>query len=602
MAELASTRVTARGADLLHGALATVPAKDGWVLPQRVSEAQMRALGSVRAWHPGVFKQMAACASGVRLEFETDSASVCVELRAGDVPRGSLSVLRDVAAHTGVEPPRADVVSVDVDDRHLGPFELGEKNMLELDLEEPGAQATLPLPGMGPRRRVRVWLPCLAPCSVRDVTGDGSFIEPVEPRKALLVLGDSIAQGFVATDPARTWPALVADHLGFDLVNQGIGAQVFQPGSLADAPSLVEPAAIVVEFADNYRFEPCSAGNVARDVHAYLDEVSAAWPEVPTWVLTTPPHTDLLYPTHPRSCVGEVDRMIEEEARRHAQMRLVRSEVLLDAHLLPQLLADGSDHPGDAGQRMIADRLSFAIDATFEDREARAAAAKELIGDVDSALPLSAALDAGGFEATLVDSDGIFVDGPFGIRLICSNDRKFVRRALACLGPARVTCVCGTRSVAREVARAARGTARPCHLAVWDEPGTPSPDPSRDIRPLTPAYADAVRQSYSHPEFLAPGELEVLLAAGRVLGGFERGRLVGFVGEHPQGAMGMLEVLEEARGRGWGRALALAKMRQIRCEAKVPWAEILPESEASLALVTSLGFEVRPAEEMWFVL
>lgn len=602
MAELAAPHVTARGADLLRGALATVPEKDGWVRPQRVSEAQMRALGSVRAWHPGVFKQMAACTSGVRLEFETDSASVCVELRADEVPRGSLSVLRDVAAHTGVEPPRADVASVDVDDRHLGPFELGEKNALTLDLADPGEQATLPLPGMGPRRRVRVWLPCMASCSVRDVTGDGSFIEPVDPRPTLLVLGDSIAQGFVATDPARTWPALVADRLGFDLVNQGIGAQVFQPGSLADAASLVEPAAIVVEFADNYRFEPCSAGNVARDVRAYLDEVSAAWPEVPTWVLTTPPHTDLLYPTHPRSCVGEVDRMIEGEARRHAQMRLVRSEVLLDSHLLPQLLADGSDHPGDAGQLMIADRLAFTIDATFEDKEFRKTDAQDLLDDVDKAYPLYAALHKDGFEATLVDSDGIFVDGPFGIRLIDAVDRKFVRRALECLGSARVTCVCGPRAVAREVARAARGKAHPCRLAVRFDASVPEGDPGRDIRTLTPAYADVIRQNYSHPEYLAPGELEVLLAEGLVLGGFEQGRLVGFVGEHPQGSMGMLEVFEEARGRGWGRALALAKMRQVHRRANVPWAEILSENEASLALVTSLGFEVRPADEMWFVL
>lgn len=613
MGALASPSVTARGADLLRGAALIVDEKDGWVRPQRVSAAQLRALGSVRAWHPGVFKQMAACASGIRLEFVTDSDHVRVELRAGAVPRGSLAVLRDVAAHTGGEPPRADVVSVDVDGRHLGPFALGElagerggaagagpdlAPALELDLAEPGSQATLP--GMGPRRHVRVWLPCLAPCSVREVAGDGTCLEPAPERPALLVLGDSVAQGFVASDPARTWPALLADHLGLDLVNQGIGAQVFQPGSLADLPGALEPAAIVVELADNYRFEACAAARVERDVRAYLEEVAAAWPEVPTWVLTTPPHTEALYPTHPKSCVAEVDAMIAREVRRHAQMRLVNAAALLDERLLPQLLADGSDHPGDKGQLMLAERLSFVVDATREPAEERTERALGLLREAGTAaLPVRAALTRPGFSPCLVEP-GIVIAEEDGTRLLWASDRKLVRRALTCLGPARLTCVCGAKSVAREVARAAHAPARPCHLVVWQgEP--PAADPERDIRPLTAAYAGTVRERYSHPEYLAPGELEGLIAEGLVLGGFERGRLVGFVGEHPEGAMGMLEVFEEARGQGWGRALTAAKVRQLAVLGRPAWAEVWPDNDASLALMRSMGCEVLPAEGLWFV-
>lgn len=594
--------VTARAADLLRGALEVVRERDGWVRPLRVTEAQLRALGSVRAWHPGVFRQMAACTSGVRLELETDSTRLRVELALASVPRATTATLRDVASHTGCEAPPADVVSVDVDGRHLGPFRVGEKDALEVDLAEAEPGAPVPLPGMGPRRRVRVWLPCLVPCSVREVTGDGTLIEPAPPRPTLLVLGDSIAQGYVASDPARTWPALLADHLGLDLVNQGIAAQVFQPGSLADLPRRLEAAAVVVELGDNYRFEACSAGAVARDVRSFLDEVAAAWPDAPTWVLTTPPHTELLYPTHPRSCVAEVDRLIEEAARRHAQMRLVRADALLDRHLLPQLLADGSDHPGDPGQLMIADRLSFVADATRAGTPERRRRALGALADAgEEALPVRDALAERGFEPSLAEGGAVIADGPFGTRLLWASDRALVRRALACLGPADVTCVCGSRSVAREAARAARGTARPCHLVVWKGDELPAPDPSCDVRPLTAAYAGAVRERYSHPEYLAPGELEALLAEGRVLGGFEQGRLVGFVGEHPQGSMGMLEVFEEARGRGWGRTLAQAKMRQAVLAGRVPWAEVWPGNEASLALVTSLGFEVLPAEGMWFV-
>ncbi len=588
-----------RAADLLHGALDVVDAGGGWVRPSRFSAPQLRALGSVRAWHPGLYRQMAACTAGVTMEFETDASVVTLELRPGEVPRGTAGALEDVARHTGARPPRPDAVFADVDGRHLGPLFPDEKNLLTLDLVDPDA-LVVPLPGLGEPRRVRVWLPCLVPCSLRAVTHDGSRLDAVPARRRLLVLGDSVAQGFCAEDPARTWPALLADHLGLDLVNQGVGGQVFQPGTLAGTEAL-DVAAIVVELGENYRFEPCRADVVERDVRAYLGEVAAAWPEAPVWVLTTPPHLEVAYPTHPRSCFEEVDRIIAKAAARYARMRLVDAGALLDRHLLPRLLSDGSDHPGPEGQLMIAERLSFVVDATWDEPAERRSRALETVrGLGDAALPLADALERGVGEVLLADERAVIVDVPDGARLLWSSDKKLVRRALSCLGPAAVTCVCGEGPVAREVARAVRGKARPCELVVW-RAGAPALDAARDLRTLTPAYAGAIAEHYSHPEYLRPGELEGLLAAGRVIGGFEDGRLVGFVGEHPHGAMGMLEVLPEARRRGWGTALAAAKVRQLLDEGRLPWAEVWPDNDASLALELSMGFEFPEDAQLWYV-
>ena len=76
---------------------------------------------------------------------------------------------------------------------------------------------------------------------------------------------------------------------------------------------------------------------------------------------------------------------------------------------------------------------------------------------------------------------------------------------------------------------------------------------------------------------------------------------MGFVGEHPHGAMGMLEVVEGARRRGWGRALAAAKVRQLLGEGRLPWAEVWPENRASLALERAMGFEVLEGGRLWYV-
>ena len=356
-----SSGLVVRAEDLLHGALGVEDAGGGWVRPRRFSAAQLRALGSVRAWHPGLYRQMAACTAGVCLEFETTAARVGVEVSAGPVPRGTASTLRDVERHAGTAPdPRA--VSVAVDGLPPRPALPDEHGLVEIDLSASaeGPADPVALPGMGRRRHVRVWLPCLAGCAVRDVFFDGGSLGPVAERPALLVLGDSIVQGFVADQPAGTWAALLAGEAGLDLVNQGVGGQVFQPGSLWGLEGL-DPAAIVVEFGENYRYEPCAASAIGRDARAYLAEVANAWPEVPTWVLGVPPHTEDVYPTHPRSCFAEVDGIIADAVARHPSMTLVDASSLLDGERLGELLADGSDHPGPRGHEQFAERLGSAM-------------------------------------------------------------------------------------------------------------------------------------------------------------------------------------------------------------------------------------------------
>lgn len=597
--------ISARAAGLLHGALDTVTEKDGWVRPVRFVGPQLRALGSVRAWHPGLFRQMAACTAGICLEFETDATVVELEARVDEMPRGSAAVIADVERHDPGARPPYDGLGMEVDGRHLPVALPGEDDLVSWLLDDPAA-APAPglqrLPGMGVPHHVRVWLPCLTSCAVREVRSDGTYLRPVEPREQLVVLGDSIAQGFVGVTPGLSWPARLADHLGLDLVNQGLGAQVFQVGALAGLAGSARAAAVVVELGANYRFEPCQASRVGRDIRTCLYEVAEAFPDVPVWVLTCPPHTEELYPTHARSCYAEVDGLIRAAAAPHEHLRVVDASALLDEDALGELLADGSDHPGPAGQKMMAERLSFVMDATATPPATRRALALGLAekgGEL--AFPLAECLRQGIGEVLLASKGAVVVELPDGARLVTGPSRATLRRALSCLGRGSgVTMVCGERSLARDVARVVGGTPRPCHVVVW-QGAAPVRDGSRDIRVLTSAYADLIRRNYDHAEYFSPGELEALLDAGTFLGGFERGRLVGFVGEHAEGCMGALQVLEDHRREGWGTALVRAQVARLLEAGRTPWAEVWPENAASLALEEKLGFEVRPAERFWVV-
>ncbi len=342
-----SAEVRRPAARLLHGCLRAERGEDGWVRPWRVTEAQLRALSSSDAWHPGLYRQMAACTAGVTVELETTADRLVLELRRDPVPQGSQAVLSLV---DGWPDDALDGVSADVDGRHL-PCRmpaLGEE-AVEFDLR--GDQATLP--GLV-RRRVRVWLPCLVGCRVRDVVCDGP-VEPVPARRRALFLGDSVTQGFVAGDPARTLPALVADRMGCEAVNQGIGGQVIQPASLADLGDAVpDPRLVVVELGANYRYEPCSPAEVARDAGRYLELVSRTWPEAPTLVVTPLPHDEGAWPTHPRSCFPEVPRILARAARGRDTMHLVDGSRLLEAS--PATLADDA-HPTAAGFAQAAEAL-----------------------------------------------------------------------------------------------------------------------------------------------------------------------------------------------------------------------------------------------------
>ncbi len=593
---------------LLHGALDVRVDADGRARPSRFLPGQLRALASVRAWHPGYYRQLASCTSGIALEFETDASRVTVEAALDEPPRGTRSVIADVRSWGHVPGGPYDGLSAEVDGHRLPLALPDEGGRVSWDLDDPEGAPTVGqqrLPGMGEPHRVRVWLPCLTSCLLGRVRADGTYLESVGARADLLVLGDSLAQGYVAHDPGCNWPALLAARRDLDLVNQGVGGQVFQPGTLRGLSGCVRPESIIVELGENYRYEPCQASRVERDVRGFLAELSGAFPAVPIWVLTTLPHLEDRYPTHPASCFAVVDDLIRSACAAHPQMRLVEGSALLDRGPkdLAELLADGSDHPGPAGQKMVAERLGFVMDATAdppETRRARGLEFAEAAGDV--AFPLAECLRRGIAEVLFAQSEALVVEVSDGSRLVWARDRALARRALTCLGRphAGVTCVCGDAALAREVARTLGSAARPCHLVILA--GVPRPSgPRRDVRVLTPSYAGSVRAHYAHAEYLSPGELERVLAGGALLGGFEDGRLVGFVGEHPEGSMGMLEVFGGHRRAGWGTQLLLAQAARAHARGWKAWAEVWPDNAASLALMRAVGGEVRPADQLWFV-
>lgn len=284
-------------------------------------------------------------------------------------------------------------------------------------------------------------------------------------------------------------------------------------------------------------------------------------------------------------------------------MRVVDGSALLDAGDLARLLADGSDHPGAAGQAMLAERLGFVVAARTEDEPLRRKRALSLLSrSGEKGLPLVETLRRGVGEVLLAQRGCVLLRATDGMQMLWATNRKLARQAVRCLGGARVTCLLGSRTTAADVARelGAEGC-EGCLSYSFRGVSAPLAETSRDIRVLTAAYEGQILEHYAHPEYLEPGELARALEGGLVLGGFEDGRLCAFVGEHAEGSIGLLEVFEGSRRRGWGQALLAAKVAQQLDEGMVPWAEVWPENEASRSLMEKAGFSCAPADGMWFI-
>ena len=126
-----------------------------------------------------------------------------------------------------------------------------------------------------------------------------------------------------------------------------------------------------------------------------------------------------------------------------------------------------------------------------------------------------------------------------------------------------------------------------CIQALWPTFAPPPANPAVEIWPLDLGDLPVVEQHYDLIE--NPTELAERITSGGMYGACVEDRLAGFIGVHTEGAMGMLTVLEEYRGRGIGSALLTYLVRQELRRGHVPYSQIFRENRVSMALQKKSG-------------
>ena len=88
---------------------------------------------------------------------------------------------------------------------------------------------------------------------------------------------------------------------------------------------------------------------------------------------------------------------------------------------------------------------------------------------------------------------------------------------------------------------------------------------------------------------ISPEELAKVVGRGSILLGYFQEQLIGFIGEHLEGSMGLLYVFPEFRLRGFGAALQKQLIAKTMEAGFVPFGQVEKENLASLRLQKELG-------------
>lgn len=134
-----------------------------------------------------------------------------------------------------------------------------------------------------------------------------------------------------------------------------------------------------------------------------------------------------------------------------------------------------------------------------------------------------------------------------------------------------------------------------CRQAVYLRKEPPAVT-EEDIRPLSEEHLDFLQANYRHEdsEYLA-----WLLERRALFGAFRDGKLVGFIGKHAEGSMGLLEVLPAWRRQGVGERLERFLIARELEQGNLPYCHVFTDNHVSLALQRKLGLTLAEGSVIW---
>ncbi len=117
----------------------------------------------------------------------------------------------------------------------------------------------------------------------------------------------------------------------------------------------------------------------------------------------------------------------------------------------------------------------------------------------------------------------------------------------------------------------------------------------KNIRQLDITYLEYILENYNSSE----EHIKERLNAGVMYGAFDEDRIIGFIGMHSEGSMGMLFVEEEYRKKGIGASLESYLINLQISNGYTPYCHIIEGNDKSMSLQEKLGLYVADTPLWW---
>ncbi len=118
-----------------------------------------------------------------------------------------------------------------------------------------------------------------------------------------------------------------------------------------------------------------------------------------------------------------------------------------------------------------------------------------------------------------------------------------------------------------------------------------------NIRILSNEYTDQICRNYDAMDDRS--YIEKLINRKQLWGIFENGALAGFIGEHLEGSMGLLEVMPEYRRKGYGYKLEAFLINRFLELDEIPFCQVMIDNVRSLALQHKIGLDISGQTTFW---
>ncbi len=199
-------------------------------------------------------------------------------------------------------------------------------------------------------KRIQIYLPSLAMGGVEYVEiADGATLTPAKPKLRMLMLGDSITQGYDAKFTSLTYANVTARMLDAEAVNQAIGGAMFYKEQLENTGDY---DVVTVAYGTNDWSKKTSREVFTNDCDAYFKKLSEIYPDAKKFAILPIYRGNLI--EKPTGDFYECREIVAECAKKHGITPLESIDYVSHEEIY---FADKHLHPNDIGFATYAQRL-----------------------------------------------------------------------------------------------------------------------------------------------------------------------------------------------------------------------------------------------------